>query len=103
MHYAIRETIDSVTSNNGRTNNIPWGLPTQVHMTTCVNSDLKQAIRAGNKDRRADCGRATKGATHTLLVDGATYTPELTRVQYICVARFASCKDEITWQQHWSL
>src|SRR2546429_5940040 len=69
---------------DGRTNYIPGSLPALVHMSTCINSDLKQAICAGNKDRRADYSSTTKRAAHTLF-RSEEHTSELqSRLQLVC-------------------
>ena len=103
IHYPMRKTVHSVTSYDRRPNNICGGLPALVHMTACVNRDLQQTIGAGNKDRRADGGCATKRVTHRLLIERSPNTTELLRVQEVAVAGFTCCKDEIPWQQHRSL
>src|SRR5947209_12647613 len=89
-----------MTTNHWRANNAPRGLPALVHMPTHVHADLAHSIRAGNKGRRADAGRSSKGGTYILHIDLSADAAEGVRAQDVRLAGFTRREDEVVGQQH---
>src|SRR2546421_4612769 len=94
------DTIQCMTADHWRADNILGGLPALVHVPACIHSDLEYTICARNKRRRAGCGCPAIGVAHVLYIDLSADTSECVRMQDISLAGFACREDEIVREEH---
>src|SRR5215469_8147715 len=94
------QTVDRVTSNNGRASDLRRGSPAQAQVRSRPDHDLTQPIAAGHEYLRAKRGSPTIGTANMLYLSLATYTTQCISVEQIAQAGLAICKDQSSRQEN---